>query len=187
MLKSQLERYQPCCEQEERDKRVMLAFLEQHPDALTRENKVAHFTASAWVLSAAHTHLLLIHHNLYNAWAWTGGHADGDPDLLAVALREVQEETGIHNVRPLSPDVFSIETLTVDGHEKRGRYVPSHLHLNLTFLLEADDREALLVKPDENSGVRWIEIDKAVGICNEPWMQRWVYEKLNRKLAERKV
>lgn len=185
MLKELLASYSPCCEQEENDKSMMLRFLEQNSNALLRENAVAHFTASAWVLNQDESRLLLIYHNIYNAWAWTGGHADGEEDLLAVAVREVQEETGIQNVRPAQEGIFSIEALTVDGHIKNGRYVSSHLHLNVTYLLHADDRDTLSVKPDENSGVRWVPVDKAVALCNEPWMQRWVYEKLNQKLRLR--
>ena len=80
----------------------------------------------------------MAYHRLYDSWAWLGGHADGDRDLLAVALREVREESGLAEVHPVSEDLYSLEILTVDGHEKHGRYVSSHLHLNVTYLLEAD-------------------------------------------------
>lgn len=95
----------------------------------------------------------MAYHRLYDSWAWLGGHADGDRDLLAVALREVREESGLTEVRPVSEDLYSLEILTVDGHEKHGRYVSSHLHLNVTYLLEADPSAAIRPKPDENS--RW--------------------------------
>ena len=111
----------------------------------------------------------------------------GDMDLLAVAVREVREESGIPQVLPLSEDIFSLEILTVDGHEKKGAYVPSHLHLNVTYLLQADDGAALSVKPDENSGVAWFTPDKAVAASTEPWFQARIYSKLNRKLEARKA
>ena len=82
----------------------------------------------------------------------------------------------------MRPDIFSLEILTVDGHEKRGVYVPSHLHLNITYLLEADESETLRVKPDENSGVRWFPIEEAPGASSEPWMAERIYRKLNEKL-----
>ena len=72
--------------------------------------------------------------------------------------------------------------LTVDGHEKRGRYVGSHLHLNVTYLAVASPEEPLRVKPDENSGVRWFMLDEAVEASTEEWMRARVYEKLNRKV-----
>ena len=151
-----IQHYQPYNEQEENDRRVMLKLLETQPDILDRSNQVAHFSASAWVLNQNHTKILMIYHNIYHSWSWTGGHADGEANLLQVAVREAQEETGVQNIKVLSEDIFSLEILTVDGHEKRGKYVPSHLHLNVTYLLEADEEEVLRIKPDENSGVKWL-------------------------------
>ena len=82
------------------------------------------------------TRFLMAYHNIYDSWAWTGGHADGEADFLKVAIREAMEETGITRVTPVTEDIFSLEVLTVDGHEKKGAYVSSHLHLNVTYLLE---------------------------------------------------
>lgn len=181
-LKDDLIKYNPCNEQEERDKAVMLRLLETEPDIFLRENLVAHFTASSWLVNKSRDKVLMIYHNLYHSWAWTGGHADGETDLLAVARREAQEETGVTDIRAVSGDIFSLETLTVDGHRKRGVYVPSHLHLNVTYLLEADEEAALRVKPDENSGVKWFSLEEALKACTEPWMVEHIYSKLNEKL-----
>ena len=175
-------RYEPFNEQERRDKAVILRFLEENDDAFLRENLIAHMTASAWVVNPKRDRVLMVYHKIYDSWSWTGGHADGEEDLLAVALREVTEETGITHVRPVSKDIFSLETLTVDGHEKRGEYVPSHLHLNLTYLLEADDTEALRVCEDENKGVAWFGLDEALRASTEPWFVKRIYGKLNEKL-----
>lgn len=183
-LKKDLEEYVPYNEQEEKDKAVMLSFLETMPDAFTRENKVAHFTASAWLLNKEHTKVLMVYHNIYDSWSWTGGHADGDTDLLAVAVREAREETGIEEIKTVTESIFSIEILTVDGHEKRGEYVPSHLHLNVTYLLEAEESEVLRMKPDENSGVKWFTREEAEAASSEPWMVKRIYHKLNEKLGK---
>ena len=121
-------------------------------------------------------------HNVYRSWSWLGGHADGDTDLLAVALREAREESGLTQVRPVTPDIFSVEILTVDGHEKRGTYVGSHLHLNVTYLLEAAQDQPLSIRPEENSGVQWFALDNAVKASCEPWFRERVYTKLNQKL-----
>lgn len=182
LLERQLAAFTPCCAQEARDKDGMLRALRTCPDIFTRENETAHFTASAWIVDAARTHVLMAWHNIYRAWSWTGGHADGETDLLAVALREAREETGLCHVAPVFPEIFSLETLTVDGHEKRGVYVSSHLHLNVTYLLQAGRADALRAKPDENSGVRWFSLDGAVAASSEAWMRTRVYEKLNRKV-----
>ena len=177
-----IKRFRPCCEQEERDKAVMLALLDAYEDIFRRENLVAHMTASAWVVNPARDKVLMVYHRLYDSWAWTGGHADGETDLLAVALRECREETGVEHVRPISEDIYSLEILTVDGHEKRGQYVPSHLHLNVTYLLEADEHDSLQICEAENSGVRWFPLDDALTVPSEPWMIERVYRKLNTKI-----
>ena len=175
--------YSPDCVQEERDKAVILSFLAAHEDAFSRSNLVAHMTGSAWVVNPARDKVLMVYHRLYDSWAWTGGHADGERDLLSVALRECREETGVTHVRPVSGAIYSLEILTVEGHEKRGIYVPSHLHLNLTYLLEADEGDSLRVCEAENSGVRWFSLADSLTAPSEPWMVERVYRKLNRKLS----
>ena len=175
-------RYEPFNEQEARDKTVILRFLEQNDDAFLRENRIAHMTASAWVVNPARDKVLMVYHKIYDSWSWTGGHADGETDLLAVALREVREETGVRHVRPVSEEIYSLEVLTVDGHEKRGEYVSSHLHLNVTYLLEASEEDSLSVCEAENSGVGWYTLDGALAASSEPWFVRRIYRKLNDKL-----
>ena len=181
-IRDDIARYTPYNEQEARDKAVILAFLDHHADAFLRTNLLAHMTASAWVVNRERTRVLMVYHRLYDSWSWTGGHADGDEDLLAVALREVREETGVKNARPVSEEIYSLEVLTVDGHEKRGEYVPSHLHLNVTYLLEADEDDPLTVCEAENSGVRWFCLEDALKASTEPWFVERIYKKLNDKL-----
>lgn len=183
-LINQLQIYQPWNEQEEADRKVMLELLHTTDDIFYRTNLLAHFTASAWVLNKTHTHVLMAFHNIFQNYAWLGGHADGEEDLLSVALREVKEESGIHTVKPITEGIYSLETIEVNGHEKNGKYVPSHLHLNVTYLLEADDTESLHVKQDENSAVNWFPIDQVLDVIDEPWMVERIYKKLNQKLKE---
>ena len=181
-LISKIKKYQPFNEQEEMDKALILNWIETQENAFSRDNTVAHMTASAWVVNKERSKVLMIYHNIYNSWSWLGGHADGETDLLAVAVREVKEEAGITNVRPVSDEIFSLESLTVDGHVKKGRYVSSHLHLNVTYLLEADSEEAVSVKVDENSGVAWFTPGEALKKSTEPWFVEHVYGKLVKKL-----
>ena len=176
-LRDDILAFRPYNEQEETEKRLMLQYMDTFPDLLTRENEMAHFTASCWIVNPARTHALMAFHNLYQSWAWLGGHADGEEDLLRVALREANEESGIVGARPLRNDIFSLEILGVDGHVKRGRYVATHLHLNCTYLLEADDRLPIRVKADENSAVLWIPFADVEAEVREPEM-RVVYRKL---------
>jgi ADP-ribose pyrophosphatase YjhB (NUDIX family) len=125
----------------------------------------------------------MAYHKLYRSWSWLGGHADGDHDLLHVAEKEISEESGLAEFRPVSKDIYSLEILTVDGHVKKGVYVPSHLHLNVTYLIEADPALPVRPKEDENKAVHWFEKDAAVSASSEPWFREHIYSKLNRKLT----
>ncbi|MBQ1508326.1 MAG: NUDIX hydrolase [Erysipelotrichaceae bacterium] len=181
-LREELLRYQPVNEQEREDKRRILEFMETEEDLFLRGNETCHFTASAWVTSPDRTKVLMVYHKLYDSWSWLGGHADGEEDLKKVALKEVKEESGLQHVRLLSDEIISLEILTVDGHEKRGRYVPSHLHLNVTYLMEADPDDPVFIKEDENSGVAWFGLEEAIERSSEPWFKERIYPKLNRRI-----
>jgi len=176
-LKQQIEGYKAELEQEQVDKECMLRYLNDFDNVLLRENTYGHFTSSALVVNKEKTKVLMIHHNIYNSWAWPGGHADGDSDLLHVAMKEVNEETGVTKIKPLGEGIFALDIIPVWGHVKRGKYVSSHEHLNVTYLLECDEKENLSIKDDENSGVRWIELDKLLE-CVEDKQMHSIYEKL---------
>ena len=183
-LIGQIERYHPFNEQEEKDRSLILEWIRKNENAFSRENRIAHMTASAWVVNKDRSKVLMVYHNIYQSWSWLGGHADGETDLLAVAIREVKEEAGISGVRPVSEEIFSLESLTVDGHIKKGAYVSSHLHLNVTYLLEADSEEAVSIKEDENSGVAWFSPEEALKKSTEPWFVERVYTKLISKMKQ---
>lgn len=185
-LLQEIENYIPANEQEEKDKKIILDFMKHNPDCLTRENEIAHFTTSIWTVNKEHTKTLMVYHNIYDSWSWIGGHADGEEDLASVALRELKEETGVENARLLSKEIYSLEVLTVSGHMKRGEYVSSHLHFNVTFLAQADEEELLVVNEDENKGVKWFTFEDALRASNEEWMVERVYRKLIEKLENQR-
>ena len=206
-LRDAVAAFAPFNEQEAADKRVILHALDTDPGCFERSAQ-AHMACSIWVVDPTFTQTLLVYHNIYDSWSWIGGHADGECDLAAVALRELQEETGVAHarlvageahgaddasavpaptvdgLRPLcgSGGIYSLEVLTVDGHEKRGAYVSSHLHLNVTYLAIADPAEPIRIKPDENSGVRWVPLEDAIRLSTEPWIRDRIYRKLLDKL-----
>ena len=180
--------FEPFNEQEEKDKQILLSALENDADCFNRSTQ-AHFTCSAWVVDKERENTVMVFHNIYKSWSWIGGHADGCEDLQAVALRELQEETGIAHARLVpwkkahASPIFSLEVLTVDGHEKHGQYVSSHLHLNVTYLVEADKLDPLRKKPDENSSVKWVPLKDVISLSDEPWIRERIYAKLLTKLA----
>lgn len=178
MYADEIRAYVPQNEQEEADKRIILEYIGTYPDTvLTRENEYAHITSSGFVVNADATKVLMAHHNIFRVWAWTGGHADGDPDLLSVALREAWEETGATHIRPLSASIASLDILPVWGHVKRGRYVPAHQHLNVSYLLTADERAPLSAREGENTDVAWLPAERLTELTNE-WQMDHVYLKL---------
>lgn len=183
-LKRKIENYKPYNEQEEKDKQTMLKYSNTFDNILVRDNEFAHFTASSWAVNPDKTKVLMIYHNIYQSWTWTGGHSDGEADLLKVAIKELKEETGVENVKILKDDIFSLEVLTVNGHWKRGKYVSSHIHLNLTYLLEVDEKEILHKKGDENSGVKWVPIEEIDKVSKEEWIKKNIYSKLNKNMVK---
>ena len=172
--------YVPKNEQESEDREFFLRFASEHPDCLLRCCDIGHFTASAWIVTPDRSKVLMVWHTLYKSWSWTGGHADGEPDLSLVALREAREETGAQSVRLVCPSPISLETLAVAGHVKHGRFLHSHLHLNLSYLIEADEGDTLDSRPEETSAVRWFTPEEALAASREPWMIENVYRKLIR-------
>ena len=177
-LFQEIKNYVPLNEQEERDKEVMLKYILNNSDCLERKNLIAHFTTSIWTVNRERTKTLMVYHNIYQSWSWIGGHADGVEELCSVAMRELREETCVSNASLVSRDIFSLETLTVDGHIKKGAYVPSHLHLNVTYLAEADEGEKLIVNEEENQAVKWWTFDEALKASTEPWFVEHIYKKL---------
>ena len=160
------------------DQRQILDYVNLFPDTiLTRENPIAHMTASGFILSRDGRWVLMAHHNIYQVWAWTGGHADGEKDLLSVALREAREETGAGHIAPLSSAIASVEILPVWGHVKRGKYVCAHQHLNVSYLLTADRDGPLAPREGENTKVAWLPADKLLELTQE-WQMDEVYTKL---------
>lgn len=154
-----LQQFIPINEQEATDKKVILSYIQRYShNVLLRENPIAHITSSGFLMNKQLDKVLLIHHNIRNSWAWTGGHADGDNDLLHVAIKEAGEETGAVTINPLSRDIASLDILPVFGHMRKGGYVNAHLHLSVAYILICDEQEHLRPQLSENTGVSWFPI-----------------------------
>lgn len=179
---NEIEKYLPYNNQEAADKEAILYAIRNCDNLLTRENPLAHITSSGYIVNKDRTKVLMIYHNIYNSWSWTGGHADGDEDLLYVAIKEAKEETGIKNIKEISEKIFSLDVLPVPAHIKKEKNIASHLHLSVAYLLEADENDELTIKEDENSGVKWIPINEVSKYSTEEDMIK-LYEKFNEKIT----
>ena len=178
-LREYLDSYIPVNSQEENDLKVMKDFYSTYKNnSLSRENKIAHFSASCWIANKDFTKILMGYHLIYDNWGWLGGHADGMDDLLLRATLEAQEESGLKTVKPYFDYPISVEILPVTYHYKKGNFVNSHLHLNFTFLFTADENELLLYNPNEHNGLKWVNIGDVLSSTNEECMKP-IYKKLN--------
>lgn len=179
-LRQKIENYIPFNEQEERDKDQFLNFIDTFDDVLTRDNIFGHFSASAFVINKERNKMVVVYHIINDGWIYPGGHADGEEDFLSVAVREVEEETGL-KVKVLDENIYAIQSAPVKGHIKRGKYVSSHLHFDVLYIMEADDKIPLIYREDESKGVKWIPFEEADNktMCD---FIRPIHKKLIKKL-----
>lgn len=179
---NEINKFVPSCEQESKEKEVILKYVEMFPNILIRENEFAHITSSGWIINKTHDKTLMAYHKIYDSWTWTGGHADGDDDFVAIAIREAEEETGIH-AKLISPEILSLDIIPVLGHIKNGKYVATHMHLSLCYLLEADENEPIRPKLDENTGVKWVPFSEVLTTISEPMMKP-IFQKIMNKVEK---
>ena len=178
-----LKRFIPLNDQERNDKEAMLsAILKNGDSVLFRDSLLYHMTGSSIIVNKDKNKTLMAYHNIYKSWAWTGGHADGESDLMRLAIREANEETGIRTLTPVFDQPVSLEILHVLPHIKRGKYVGLHLHFNLTYAFIGDEEEPLTIKEDENARVGWLPIDKLDEFVSEPFMIP-IYKKILERIV----
>ncbi|MBP3582101.1 MAG: NUDIX domain-containing protein, partial [Clostridia bacterium] len=169
----ELDSYKPFNEQEQEDKLAFSYFIDNSDIVLSRENLFGHLTTSAIVLTPDHKKMLMVHHNIFGGLIYPGGHADNINDLLSVAIREVNEETGL-DVTPLEDGkLFGIQALPIEGHIKKGKYVPSHIHYDFVYLMQAkeDDLDKIRTLESENSKVVWVALDDCYGEEAVSWIR----------------
>lgn len=177
-----VQEYQPYNKEEVKEKQIILDMLAQNKEKiLFRDSHLAHATATAMVFNEKKDKVLMIKHNIFDTWACVGGHADGEKDLLFVAKKELQEETGVCDATPISHEILSLDILLVAGHYKRGEFVPNHLHMNATFGFIAKESVKLRIKEDENSDVAWIPLEEISARCKEEEFVK-VYKKIIKKI-----
>jgi 8-oxo-dGTP pyrophosphatase MutT (NUDIX family) len=146
-----------------------IAFAEAHPDCLLRTCLQGHLTGSAWIVSPDRRRTLLTHHRKLGKWLQLGGHADGDPDLLSVALREAREESGLTRLAALGAGLFD-----VDRHWIASRGAePGHWHHDFRFMIEADPAQTLTIS-GESKALSWVDVAEVRELNPEESMARMV-------------
>lgn len=146
-----------------------IRFVEANADCLLRSCVPGHLTGSAWIVDPTRTRTLLTHHRKLEKWLQLGGHADGDPDLHQVALREAREESGLTRLRLVRPEVFDVDRHLIPS---RG-LEPEHYHYDLRFMIEADPAEPVQVS-NESKELAWVDIARVPELNPEESMARMV-------------
>ena len=177
--------YEPTCEQEVKDKIQMLEFINSFDDVLTRENTFGHFSASAFIVNPAKDKMILLEHKILNSWVYPGGHADGESDLLKVALKEANEETGL-KVKILSSEIFTLQSYPIPSHNKNGKYVSPHLHFDVVYLMEADDSVPLINCESESRGIKWVSLNEVKNNPKYEYSLKKLVDKLGNYLEQKK-
>ncbi len=153
-LLSLLQQHAPADATEQAMTQATIEFVRENADCFNRSLLIGHVTGSAWVVSPDRQQVLLIHHRKLDRWLQPGGHADGDPDVAAVALREAREETGLTSLQLVASRIFDVDVHRIPAREE----VPAHLHYDIRFLLEADPNESFGFS-DEIKNIRWFSLE----------------------------
>jgi len=146
-----------------------IRFVEAHADCFLRSQLTGHLTGSSWIVNPTRTRTLLTHHRKLDKWLQLGGHADGDPDLFSVALRETREESGLTRLRAVSTEIFDLDRHWIPARKTE----PAHYHYDLRFMIEADPDEPLAVS-DESHDLAWVDIPRVTSLNPEESMARMV-------------
>ncbi len=165
-LLKKLEAHQGYDAQEQLMLTKIITFVNEHPDCFERELSVGHITGSAWITNKTRTHVLLTHHKKLNRWLQLGGHSDGEPNTLMVALKEGREESGLE-IAPLSEAVFDVDVHLIPARKTE----PAHYHYDVRFLFEADSRQPFVVS-EESHDLAWIACDVLADFVDEPSLLR---------------
>ena len=155
---------------EERAPYDMLKFLDDETSYFLRDSYNGHFTGSAWIVSPDRSSILMTHHKKLRKWIQLGGHADGESNLLKVALREAKEESGIQQFRVLSEEIFDLDIHGIPQNNSE----PGHLHHDIRFLLEADPNKEAVIISAESHDVTWIPLADVAKLNPEVSIQRMV-------------
>ena len=152
------------CELDDPARDEFLRFTAEHDDALLRSCVIGHLTGSALVVDPVSERILLLHHRKLQKWLQPGGHADGDGNLAAVALREATEETGIDGLRVVVPAIH------LDIHVVEPPNEVPHRHYDVRYLVLAPEG-AKAIGNLESTALRWVTLEELDGLSDEPGLR----------------
>lgn len=144
-------------------------FVRTEGDCFERSLAVGHVTGSAWIVNADGSQVLLTHHRKLDRWLQLGGHADGDPDVFAVALKEAREESGLSDFAAVIEGIFDLDIHPIPARKSD----PEHLHYDVRYLLRATGATDYVVS-DESHDLRWVPLDEVTTLTTEDSMTRMV-------------
>ncbi len=151
-----LDEYFPTDSAEIKFKEDTLKFIKANKNCFERSNKEGHITGSAWLLNKDMSKALLMHHTKLDRWFQLGGHADGESDILRVAIKEAQEESGINDIVPVHSKIFDIDIHLIPENKKE----KAHYHYDVRFLLKVTSNEDI-IQNRESKELRWISKNKS--------------------------
>jgi 8-oxo-dGTP pyrophosphatase MutT (NUDIX family) len=166
---AKLQSYTAATPEEEAMRQEAIEFITNNPDCFKRTLLTGHVNGSAWVVNPEMTHVLMTHHAKHNRWLQFGGHSDGDPNTLQVAIRETREESGLYEVTPLSEEIFDIDN---HGIPEKGAE-PAHIHYDIRFILKADMQHTVTVT-NESKDVQWVPLEEVTKLNGSDAISRMV-------------
>lgn len=172
---SKLNKYQPFDAHEHSMRQRIIEFVKENPNCFDRTLLIGHITASALIINKQRTHTLMTHHHKLEKWLQLGGHSDGNPDPLNVALREAEEESGLKEITPVAEDIFDVDVHEIPARKNE----PAHYHYDVRFLFEADDTHELVLT-NESKDLQWIPLERIEEYTTEESVLRMI-----RKISRR--
>jgi 8-oxo-dGTP pyrophosphatase MutT (NUDIX family) len=133
-------------------KKKIIHFIKKNSNCFDRSNIIGHITSSAWLINHSRNKVLLMHHKKLNEWLQFGGHADGESDLLSVAIKETREESGIFNVIPIMKNIFDLDIHYTPEYKN----ISEHIHYDIRFLLQVVDNSEPK-KNHESLRLKWFD------------------------------
>lgn len=176
-----LKQYRPENDADRAQQDAILAFVESTPNCFERSHAAGHITGSAWVVDRTGKKVLLTHHKKLNKWLQLGGHADGDSDLRAVALKEAREESGLRDLQPIGNGIFDLDVHPIPERKNE----PAHFHYDIRFVFQANGSEQFTVS-DESNELAWLDVEKMTSLSNEEAMLRMARKWLTSSAEERR-